>query len=383
MADNISKSFSETGVPTRGVHRDLEATRQSLERWFTRALPDRRDVHLTALHIPSSSGVANETLMCDLTWQDETGPQSGGYVVRVNSPDFLYKDVDLAVHAEMYRALRDEPGIPVPAVVGYEPDAKVLGEAFFVMERLEGEVPGDTPPFHTAGFVFDMAPEDRHTLWRNAVEVMARVHQVDHTRLSFLERPHLGKSGLDQDLHYWLDYGAWAARGRAHPVLDGAAKWLRANTPAAPPEGLAWGDSRIPNLMFRDLKVVAVFDWDMVCLAGAESDLAWWTVMDYTNTEAGGVTRLPGIGSPVETTRLWQDLVGRPVENMHFHLVYAAYRLGIILVRLGDLYAKSGALPVEMTDEMATNNAGIQFLTQLLDIPNPGPTYMPWPGFDL
>lgn len=383
MAENPSRTISETGVPTRGSSRDLEQTRAALQHWFQGRLPDRPELCVSGLSIPSTSGVANETLMCDLTWRDGGQSRRGGYVVRVNSPDFLYKDVDLAVHAQMYRSLQDVLGIPVPAVIGHESDTSILGQEFFVMERLEGQVPGDTPPFHTAGFVFDLPAAQRAILWRNAVEVMARLHQLDPPRFAFLDRPHLGATGLEQDLRYWFDYGAWAARGRAHPVLDAAAEWIRTNTPKNPVTALAWGDARIPNLMFKDLEVVAVFDWDMVSLAGPESDLAWWTIMDYTNTEAGGIERLPGIGSPVETVRLWQELLGRPAQDMWFHLVYAAYRLGVILVRLGDLFAGSGALPTDMTNEMVTNNAGIQFLAQMLDIRNPAEITMPWPGFDL
>ncbi|HVV30357.1 MAG TPA: phosphotransferase family protein [Mycobacteriales bacterium] len=383
MADNVSQSISETGVPTRSVQRDPEQTRKALEGWFAAALPDRSQLRITEVRVPDASGVANETLMCDATWTEDGQEHSDGYVVRVNSPDFLYKDVDLEVHANMYRALRDEPGIPVPVVIGYCADTSVLGQAFFVMERLDGQVPGDTPPFHTTGWVYDLLPEQREALWRRSVEVMARLHRVDPAKLPFLERPRYGGNGLEQDLGYWLDYGQWASRGRPHPVIDTAADWIRANVPSAPVCGLAWGDSRIPNIMFRDLEVVSVFDWDMVCLAGAESDLAWWTVMDYTNTESGGVQRLPGIGSPAETVRLWQELSGRPVRDMDFHLVYAAYRLAVILVRLGDLFASAQSMPAEITDALINNNPGVQYLAQMLEIRYDGPIQMPWPGLQI
>jgi aminoglycoside phosphotransferase (APT) family kinase protein len=383
MADGTARGISETGVPTRAVQRDLEQARRALEPWLAGVLPDHEGFRLTEVRTPATSGVANETLLCDATWSEDGAARSGGYVVRVNSPEFLYKDVDLEVHANMYRALADEPGIPVPRVVGSSNDRSVLGEAFFVMQRLEGEVPSDTPPFHTAGFVYDMAPTDRATLWRNAVAVMARLHAVDIAKLPFLERPHLGGNGLEQDLGYWFGYGEWAVRGREQPVIDAATDWLRKNTPAAPRPGLSWGDSRIPNIMFRDLEVVAVFDWDMVGLAGAESDLAWWTVMDFANTVGAGIERLPGIGSPVETVRLWQELTGRDAPDIWFHLVYATYRLAVILVRLGDLFAEMRALPPEATDELITNNSGIQFLVQMLDLPYRRDLSMRWPGFEL
>jgi len=166
------------------------------------------------------------------------------------------------------------------------------------------------------------------------------------------------------------------------PPSPGAVQ-LRANVPPAPVPGLAWGDSRVQNLMFDGVTVVGLFDWDQVCLAGAESDLAWWTVMDYSNTVSGGVERLPGIGSPAETIRLWQELVGRKAQDLEFHLVYAAYRLAVILVRLGDLFAALGALPPEATDELSTNNYGIQYLAQILGLPYDRPFTLIWPGLDV
>ncbi|MDB5447849.1 MAG: hypothetical protein JWQ97_3166, partial [Phenylobacterium sp.] len=35
----------------------------------------------------------------------------------------------------------------------------------------------------------------------------------------------------------------------------------------------------------------AVLDWDMVSLAGAECDLAWWTLMDQNYTAGRGIPR--------------------------------------------------------------------------------------------
>ena len=58
---------------------------------------------------------------------------------------------------------------------------------------------------------------------------------------------------------YWFDYGEWAGRGRRHPVIDSAARWLRDNIPERTVTELAWGDSRLPNIMYRDLQVVSVF----------------------------------------------------------------------------------------------------------------------------
>ena len=59
---------------------------------------------------------------------------------------------------------------------------------------------------------------------------------------------------------------------------------------------------------------------------------------------------------------MWESRVGRPVSDLEHHLVYAAFRMAVILVRLADLLGQSGSLPSELAADMAMNNRGIQYL---------------------
>jgi aminoglycoside phosphotransferase (APT) family kinase protein len=375
-------NYSADGLPTRGQTLDLTALAPGLRDWFRATLPAAGDLVFDNLEMPQDSGVANETLMCNASWTSAGEKHSERFVVRISNTNFLYKDVDFASHRLMYEALRDVQGVPVPEIVGHEDAGEVLGRPFFVMKRIEGRVPADTPPFHVESWVKnELTQEQRHQMWTDAVAVMARLHQVDPSRFEFLQRPALGASGLEQDLRAWLDYMPWAMAGRSNTVIETAAQWLLDNLPERRPTELAWGDSRVGNMMFRDHRVVAVFDWDMVSLAGAESDLAWWTIMDYLNTVAMGVPRLSGIGSPAETIRLWQELTGREVPDLWYQLVYAAYRMSVILVRISDLL--EGAVPHEYTIELRFNNSGMQYLATMLDIEPVGPVTVPWPGLEL
>lgn len=375
-------NLGASGVPTRTTERDLDHARVVLERWLATAVPGANGLQVENVSKPTTSGVANETLLCDAGWSDGSGVHHERFVVRVHSPDFLYMDVDLAVHAGMYEALADEGSVPVPRVVGYEPNPELLGRPFFVMTHVDGRVPPDTPPFHTEGWVTEVPVEARRAMWRNGVEVLARLHQVDPASVTLLERPSLGPTGLEQDLRHWLDYRDWAGRGRAHPVIDAGARWLVDNMPAERPTTLAWGDARVGNMIFDGEDVVAVLDWDMVSLAGPESDLAWWAIMDLLQTASAGVPRLEGFGSPAETIELWERLAGRPVRDLEYHLVYGSFRMAVILVRLADLLGQAGLLPPELAAEMTTNNGGIQYLATLLDVPHDGTIVTPWPGLD-
>ena len=214
-------NMGATGAPTRVTDRDLAAAHTALEPWF-RSVLEAPDLQLGEVTKPASSGVANETLLCDATFSKDGAVTTVGYVIRVNSPDFLYKDVIFSNHVAMCRALEANGRVPVAHVIGEEPDTSVLGQHFFVMERIEGQVPEDQPPYHTGGWVAELEPGQRRTLWANAVAAMVELHKVPVADVSFLNRPELGASGLEQYLALCVDYEAWAQGPESSPVIGAA-----------------------------------------------------------------------------------------------------------------------------------------------------------------
>jgi len=381
--DTGASAVSATGVPTRATQRDLVDTGARLQKWFRSNLPELREFELRNVSLPDGNGVANETLMCDGAWTDASGQHVRGFVVRIQTPEWLWKDVNFTSHRMMYQALADVPGVPVPAIVGWDDEGTVLGSPFFVMDRVEGKVPGDTPPFHSGGWVADLTDASREEMWRDAVAVMARLHQVSASKFSFLERPALGDTGFDQDLAYWRSYQQWALAGDHNDVIETAEQWLLDHLPEERITGIGWGDSRVGNMIFRDNRVQAVLDWDEVSLVGAESDLAWWGIMDFMNTESAGVKRLGGIGSPEQTVQLWEECMGRKAKDLWFHSVYAAYRMSIIMVRLGKLMGAAGLVPPEALEEMLHYNGGLLSVARMLDIPIKSPVTTAWSGLQL
>jgi aminoglycoside phosphotransferase (APT) family kinase protein len=360
------KKHRDFDAPVQQARRDLAEAGQSLREWLVSRL-DVEDLAITDVRTPAGTGVANETLLLDAEWTAEGQRRAGGFVARIAVDDPLYLDADISVHYRMYDVLADVPGVPVPPVHGYEADTSVLGAPFFVMTRVDGEVPSDNPYYTESGFVVDAGVEQRRALWEDAVAVMARFHQVDPARLDFLHRPERGPSGLEQDLRYWLSYHEWAAAGRPHPTLDAAATWLVDNLPADPPTLPAWGDSRVCNMIFRDLRCVAMLDWDSVSLAGPETDLAWWIVMEHNG---GRREPLPGLGTFDELVDDWEQLTGWRADNMRYHLAYACFRLGAIVRKLNDQMLASGWLPPGT--DISTNSDVIQMLSLLADLPPAG-----------
>ncbi|MGE0384187.1 MAG: phosphotransferase family protein [Gammaproteobacteria bacterium] len=370
----------EAEIPIRGQARDLIAVRPVVERWLARTLPAARDLRVTDVRTPAGAGVANETLMVDTVQAIDDTERPVGYVIRVDTPEHLFMDTDILVHYRMYEALGQEPGIPVPRVLAFEHDTGILGQRFFLMERIEGRVPPDNPPYQLDGWVTQISTEERRAIWHATVDVMARIHAVDPARLPFLQRPHLGRTGLEQEYNYWVNYSRWCGSDR-HRIVEAGRAWLADHFPQDPPTGLSWGDARPQNVMFQGTRIAAIFDWDMVSLAGPDVDLAWWQIMDQPFTVCRGLPRLDGIGNPRETVELYESISGRKTRDLHWHAVFNAYRLSSILIRLPTLLQRAGMYTPEM-EYMFTNNTGIQWLAGLLDLAPAGELTTPWVGWD-
>jgi aminoglycoside phosphotransferase (APT) family kinase protein len=372
---SASKSI-RSPLPTKPAARDLKAVRTTLQAWLQKTLGDDR-LLVTDVRLPQGTGLANETLIVDVA---QSPGDSSGFVIRVDSTEHLSLGMDLETYYRMNEILGRESDVPVPRVIAFEVDRSILGQRFFLMERVEGLVPPDDPPFHHGGWVTELPVEDRTKLWYNTVEVMVRLHRVKPDKFPFLWRPELGSTGLEQEFRHWIRYSQWCG-SEVHPIIAAAKEWLVEHFPDERPTSLSWGDARMPNVMFDGTEVRAIFDWDMVSLAGPEMDLAWWLIMDHQKTISRGLPRLDGIGSPQETVDLWEKLVGRKAQNLHWYTVFNAYRLGSIFIRFAGIHRSQGTLRPEK-EAFFANNTGIQWLSGLLDLPPAGPLTTPWVGWD-
>src|SRR5207302_3249668 len=107
------------------------------------------------------------------------------------------------------------------------------------------------------------------------------------------------------------------------------------------------------NIMFRDDKVVAVFDWDTASLAGAECDLAWWRFMDGPAADD-----VPGIGTADELVARWESHTGRKVAHLEWHDVFTSFRLGVIMLNLFRNMGAAGLMSPEMAHSQGREHSG-------------------------
>ena len=330
---------------------DADALRRQLQPWLAARLGD--DVEVTELSVPQGQGYSSETFFVDTS--------AGRFVAKVPpTGETVFPRYDLEAQFRCMQLVREHSDVPAAPVRWYEPDVSVLGRPFYVMERVDGDVPPDNLPYTMDGFVVQASPDEQRRLYDSTLDVLAGLHQLDWEQggFGFLDRPHFGPVGVEQQLGEWAAYYDWVARGSSHPVPEAALARLRSTLPSSPPPtGLSWGDSRVGNVIYRDFSAVAVLDWEMAGLGPAEIDLAWFFVMHRFFTTGIGVPELPGFPSEDEGVAAYESRLGRSVDDLDWYLLFAAFRYASILIRL---YQKMSP------DASDDDNLAVQLLASLL-----------------
>ena len=129
--------------------RDPEITRAALQAWLAGRLTKATSVVVEGVQTPANNGFSAETLMFEAAWQEPGAARRERLVAKVAPTGFqIFPDPRFA---EQFRLLEilSRTGIPVPRVHWHEPDPAVLGAPFYVMSRVDGNVPTDMPPYHT------------------------------------------------------------------------------------------------------------------------------------------------------------------------------------------------------------------------------------------
>ncbi|MFQ5698789.1 MAG: phosphotransferase family protein [Myxococcota bacterium] len=352
------------------VGRDMEWTRAQLEEWLRDRL-DATRVRIGPLAAPEGTGFSNDTLLFEAHIQHRGREQSRGLVARIEPSGFpVFPFYDVGHQYRIQRSIAEHSQVPVAPMLGYEPDRKVLGARFYVMERLDGVVPTDNPPYHLAGWMTEISAERQRAIWMNGLEAMASFHRLDPSTLEvgFLAAPGLGETPLEQHLAYYARYFEWALQGRPFPVAEAALHWLRENRPKDEETGFSWGDARISNILYaRDDRPLALLDWEMAALGSPEQDLAWWIFVDRALSEGLGQPRLRGLPDTRETIERYEALTGRRVRHQRYYTIWAGFRFSVIMARIAQQMVEYGVLPIEEGRKMETDNMVSQLLARDLE----------------
>ena len=336
-------------------------------------LPGAQDITVTDVRVPGAGGLSNETVLFTASWREGGAEQTRGMVARVQ-PDGpgVFPEYDLRKEAAVIAALAERSNVPVPNVYFFEDDPAVFGSPFLVMQRIDGRIPADDPPFTATGWVLDLTAEQRRRMWHNSIDTLAKIHGVDWRALGldFLDTPE-HHSGLDAGLAQWRQTFEWAAEGEPNPTIEAALRWLDENRPdGAEPKVLNWGDARVGNIVFsEDLTAAGVLDWEMVVLASREQELGWWLFLMRHHTEGVGLPLPEGVPDRDETIAYYQKITGHQLRNLDYYEVLAGTRLAILMVRAAHMMIAASLLPPD--SPMAQSNPASQLVAKLLGLPAP------------
>ncbi len=322
--------------------RDPASLRGRLEAWIVGRLPDATEVRIGEVTSPSSNGMSSETLLFDASWRDADGEHHADLVARVE-PDTVDTPVfpvyDLESQFRVISLVGEHTRVPVPRMRWLETDPGPLGSTFFVMDRVDGRVPPDIPPYTMDGWVLAATDAERATLQRTTVEALAELHTLNPTNadVAFLEFDAPGDTHLRRHVEAQREYYEWVRNGRTHPIIDEAFAWLEDHWPADEGETVvSWGDSRIGNIMYDGFTPAAVLDWEMAGLAPRGLDVGWMIFLHVFFQEITEQLERPGLPDFMHRDRVraeYEAAAGVPLEHLEFFEVYAALRFATVSLR--------------------------------------------------
>ena len=133
-----------TWASSSGIPDETAATLQPVARRGGR----RRRPVVTDVAIPAGTGWSNETILFDATWGDGVRAADPSLVARIAPSGYQVFPDDTFVrqHAVMH-ALAERSDVPMARVHWFDGDGSWFGRPFWLMDRVDGDIPSDNPPY--------------------------------------------------------------------------------------------------------------------------------------------------------------------------------------------------------------------------------------------
>lgn len=261
-----------------------------------------------------------------------------------------------------------ETAVPAPEPVLFCPDESILGEQFFVMTALDGEVVhlgSDLPPrFRTE--------HAREQMGYTLVETLADIHSLDPDGFADVCEYHSPAGQITRSLDR-LDEVTSATElelSRLRTVGD----WLLENAPPAHDTALLHGDFRPGNVLFEGREkpeATGVLDWETALLGDPLTELGYlllrWrddgdlrlnldelearygdddALADLRHRNEYGLapfTGRPGSPSRNELVARYEERTNRSFEHDRFYRTHAAFLLATVWTDLHRQQREAGS----------------------------------------
>lgn len=249
---------------------------------------------------------------------------------------------DVAREYEVQRRLRPHFRY-VPHVLALCEDEGVIGSPFYVMERIDGIVPGPRMPPEIG-----TDPRRMAALAERFVGLLAELHAIDVEQAGLADLGR-GPGYVERQVRQWSERFR-RARTRNVPDFEDVMAWLEANRPPDAGYCVIHNDFRLDNLVLdRDdpLVVRGVLDWELATigcpLMDLGSSLAYWIQRGdgfVAQRFKRQPTDLPGFPTRAEIARRYGELTGRDVSDWAFYEIFGLFRLAVIAQQIYARYAR-------------------------------------------
>jgi aminoglycoside phosphotransferase (APT) family kinase protein len=314
---------AETTSPRPGEELDAAA----VAAYLARALPGvEGDVSISQF----PGGASNLTYLIDI----------GDKALVLRRPPFGTKARSAHDMGREYRILSQlRPVFPYcPRPLAFCDDESVLGEPFYLMERLEGVILRRELPEG-----LDLSPEDTAALCAELLDVHLKLHSVDY------EAAGLGDMGKPEGYVSRQVLG-WSKRYRNArtedvPANEGLMEWLADNMPGESRGCIVHNDYKFDNVVLDraddGLRITGVLDWEMATLGDPLMDLgcslAYWIQADDPPEMMAArmmPTHLPGMMTRRECVNYYLSRSGLDGMSFDFYYVFGLFRLAVIVQQI-------------------------------------------------
>jgi aminoglycoside phosphotransferase (APT) family kinase protein len=220
--------------------------------------------------------------------------------------------------------------VPVPKVHLLCTDEGVIGQAFYVMDAVEGRI-------YTDRLLPGCSAAERAAMYDHMNEILAALHQVDWRAVGLEEFGRPTGYVARQIARWSRQYQA--SQLETLPAMDRLIAWLPAHLPDRDEAAIAHGDFRPGNLIFHptEPRIVAVLDWELATIGHPLADLAYnclpyRLVGTHDHGFPAGDPRALGLPSEDDYVSAYCRRTGRDaIPDWEFFITFSMFRIAAIL----------------------------------------------------
>jgi aminoglycoside phosphotransferase (APT) family kinase protein len=338
--------------------RDVTTLPSVMSQWLSTVMPGGTAPEVTVESGIDSNGMSSETIILTGRWTEDGQPVEQKWVARVapSAADVpVFPTYRLDHQFDVIRMVGELTDVPVPRVRWLDDSGSVLGTPFFLMDHVDGIVPPDVMPYTFGDNWFaDASVERQRELQDATVDVLAKLHSIPNAEKTFgflTEVDPPGANPLRRHFGWLKDWYAFSVPDIGpSPLVERALAWLEANFPtdvAASESVLAWGDSRIGNVLYEDFRPVAVLDWEMATVGPRELDVAWIIFAHMVFQELAGMAGMPGLPDVMreeDVKATYEGLTGTTLGDLSWFYVYSGVIWCCVFMRTGARRVRFGEI---------------------------------------